>query len=75
MQSVLQCVLPKSFVVLQSLSAAIAFFYSEHLGMKWQLLILVITGTLGACTFFVVEWAQRAAPSDSNYDRISEQES
>jgi len=54
----------------QSLSAAIAFFYSSHLVMKWQLLILVITGLLGTLSFFKVEWKvyQRA----SQYSKVDE---
>ncbi|XP_071961166.1 UNC93-like protein MFSD11 [Antedon mediterranea] len=43
------------FKFTQSLAAAAGFFYSNHLQLEWQLLILVISGTLGTITFFMVE--------------------
>ncbi|XP_067940067.1 UNC93-like protein MFSD11 isoform X2 [Watersipora subatra] len=55
------------FKFVQSLSAAIAFFYSMYLVMKWQLLILVIMGTLGAVSFFKVAWS---ASKRTGYNHI-----
>lgn len=43
------------FKFFQSLTAAAGFFYSNILELQWQLLILVVTGTLGTITFFIVE--------------------
>ncbi|XP_064600722.1 UNC93-like protein MFSD11 [Liolophura sinensis] len=46
----------------QSVAAAIGFAYSLQLLLHWQLLILVVTGTLGAYAFCVIEWScNRAA--------------
>uniref|UniRef100_A0A0X3PMP0 UNC93-like protein MFSD11 n=1 Tax=Schistocephalus solidus TaxID=70667 RepID=A0A0X3PMP0_SCHSO len=39
----------------QSVASAIAFFYSPHLLLHWQVLILAVTATLGAFCFIVVE--------------------
>lgn len=44
------------FKFMQSLAAAIAFFYSLGLELQWQLLILVIFGTAGTITFCLAEW-------------------
>lgn len=44
------------FKFMQSLAAAIGFFYSLGLELPWQLLILVIFGTAGTVTFSIVEW-------------------
>ncbi|GAB6020258.1 DUF895 domain membrane protein [Chamberlinius hualienensis] len=44
------------FKFMQSLSAAVAFFYSLGLEMQYQLLILAIFGTIGTVTFCIVEW-------------------
>ncbi|XP_071493100.1 UNC93-like protein MFSD11 [Diadema antillarum] len=43
------------FKFIQSSAAAIAFAYSNHLHLQWQLLALVLTGTMGALSFFYVE--------------------
>ncbi|OCT63013.1 UNC93-like protein MFSD11 [Xenopus laevis] len=50
------------FKFVQSVSAAVAFFYSNYLLLHWQLLILVIFGFFGTISFFFVEWglAQRS---------------
>lgn len=45
------------FKFVQSLTAAIAFFYSGSLILHWQLLILVVLGTLGTLCFCIVEWS------------------
>ncbi|XP_078349107.1 UNC93-like protein MFSD11 isoform X2 [Oculina patagonica] len=47
------------FKFVQSLTAAIAFFYSLKLFLKWQLLILVISSFFGTIGFFLVEWKAR----------------
>lgn len=55
---------------LQSIMAAVAFFYSNFLLLHWQLLILVIVGFLGSVTFFVAEWVTESRRRDSDYDSI-----
>jgi len=47
------------FKFMQSMSAAIAFFYSPWLKLQWQLLIVVIFDILGTVAFCKVEWAAR----------------
>lgn len=39
----------------QSVAAAIGFFYSTYIGLKWQLLILVVLAFCGTLSFFKVE--------------------
>uniref|UniRef100_A0A3Q2PXA3 UNC93-like protein MFSD11 n=1 Tax=Fundulus heteroclitus TaxID=8078 RepID=A0A3Q2PXA3_FUNHE len=46
------------FKFIQSVSAAVAFFYSGYLLLTWQLLLLVIMGFTGTLCFFVVERMQ-----------------
>ncbi|XP_032442880.1 UNC93-like protein MFSD11 [Xiphophorus hellerii] len=46
------------FKFIQSVSAAVAFFYSGYLLLTWQLLLLVILGFAGTLCFFVVERIQ-----------------
>ncbi|XP_054726272.1 UNC93-like protein MFSD11 [Anastrepha obliqua] len=57
------------FKFTQSIAAAISFFYSSHLGLRAQLGILVVFGTIGTACFCIVEWAvkrrQRESPEDS----------
>ena len=48
------------FKFTQSVAAAIGFFYSAILGLKAQLLILVITAFLGTMSFFIVERMAKA---------------
>lgn len=55
---------------LQSITAAVAFFYSNYLLLHWQLLIMVLTGFLGTITFFMVEWGVISRQRDSDYDSI-----
>ncbi|XP_026785699.2 UNC93-like protein MFSD11 [Pangasianodon hypophthalmus] len=43
------------FKFVQSIFAAVAFFYSGYLLLCWQLLIMVILGFMGTLCFFVVE--------------------
>uniref|UniRef100_A0A8C7XCE0 UNC93-like protein MFSD11 n=1 Tax=Oryzias sinensis TaxID=183150 RepID=A0A8C7XCE0_9TELE len=46
------------FKFIQSVSAAVAFFYSGYLMLMWQLLLMVILGFTGTLCFFVVERMQ-----------------
>ncbi|PWA17853.1 hypothetical protein CCH79_00008212 [Gambusia affinis] len=46
------------FKFIQSVSAAVAFFYSGYLLLTWQLLLLVVLGFTGTLCFFVVERIQ-----------------
>lgn len=43
----------------QSVAAALSFVYSTHLGLRVQMAILVVTGTIGTIAFYTVEWAQK----------------
>ena len=47
------------FKFMQSLSRAIAFFYSPYLTLQWQLLIAVVLDVAGTVTFCMVEWESR----------------
>ncbi|NXC16567.1 MFS11 protein, partial [Corythaeola cristata] len=49
------------FKFVQSICAAIAYFYSNYFLLQWQLLIMVIVGFFGTITFFTVEWEAAAA--------------
>lgn len=55
---------------LQSIMAALAFFYSNYLLLHWQLLILVVTGFLGSMTFFMAEGLAESSRRESDYDSI-----
>lgn len=46
------------FKFIQSVFAAVAFFYSGHLMLMWQLLVMVALGFSGTLCFFVVERMQ-----------------
>lgn len=46
------------FKFIQSIFAAVAFFYSGYLALMWQLLLMVILGFAGTLCFFVVERMQ-----------------
>ncbi|XP_033998118.1 UNC93-like protein MFSD11 [Trematomus bernacchii] len=46
------------FKFIQSVFAAVAFFYSGYILLKWQLLLMVILGFTGTLCFFVVERVQ-----------------
>ncbi|XP_077412486.1 UNC93-like protein MFSD11 [Vanacampus margaritifer] len=59
------------FKFIQSILAALAFFYSNFLLLHWQLLIMVVLGFAGSLTFFVAEWrVQAGAVEDPRYDSI-----
>lgn len=55
---------------LQSIMAALAFFYSNYLLLHWQLLILVVVGFLGSVTFFMAEGVAESSRRESDYDSI-----
>ncbi|XP_019949975.2 UNC93-like protein MFSD11 [Paralichthys olivaceus] len=46
------------FKFIQSVFAAVAFFYSGYVLLMWQLLLMVILGFVGTLSFFVVERIQ-----------------
>uniref|UniRef100_A0AAQ5ZUM0 UNC93-like protein MFSD11 n=1 Tax=Amphiprion ocellaris TaxID=80972 RepID=A0AAQ5ZUM0_AMPOC len=46
------------FKFIQSIFAAVAFFYSGYLLLMWQLLLMVVLGFAGTLCFFVVERMQ-----------------
>ncbi|XP_069337844.1 UNC93-like protein MFSD11 isoform X2 [Eulemur rufifrons] len=48
------------FKFVQSICAAMAFFYSNYLLLHWQLLVMVIFGFFGTISFFAVEWEAAA---------------
>merc|ERR1719319_1174058 len=52
------------FKFMQSLSCAIAFFYSPFLSLQWQLLAAVVLDVIGTVAFCKVEWrsSQGGAP-------------
>ncbi|XP_067860283.1 UNC93-like protein MFSD11 isoform X2 [Heptranchias perlo] len=54
----------------QSISAAIAFGYSNYLLLQWQLLILGVAGFFGTISFILVERKAETISHGSNYDRI-----
>lgn len=58
------------FKFIQSIMAAIAFFYSNYFLLHWQLLILVLSGFLGTVTFFGAEWIAESGRDQSDYDSI-----
>ncbi|KAI8130345.1 hypothetical protein FF38_03408 [Lucilia cuprina] len=62
------------FKFTQSVAAAISFFYSSHLGLRAQLGILVVTGTIGAACFCIVEWRakRRAREESQDVSEVSE---
>ncbi|XP_042360472.1 UNC93-like protein MFSD11 [Plectropomus leopardus] len=59
-----------TFKFIQSIMAALAFFYSNYLLLHWQLLILVVVGFLGTITFFWAEWMAESNRRESDYDSI-----
>ncbi|XP_064171114.1 UNC93-like protein MFSD11 isoform X1 [Anguilla rostrata] len=46
------------FKFIQSICAALAFFYSGYLLLSWQLLLMVLLGFVGTLCFFLVEKIQ-----------------
>uniref|UniRef100_A0A8C7GLD4 Major facilitator superfamily domain containing 11 n=1 Tax=Oncorhynchus kisutch TaxID=8019 RepID=A0A8C7GLD4_ONCKI len=58
------------FKFVQSITAALAFFYSNYLLLHWQLLIMVVVGFLGTLSFLVAEWVVVSSRRDTDYDSI-----
>ncbi|XP_077590750.1 UNC93-like protein MFSD11 [Stigmatopora nigra] len=59
------------FKFIQSILAALAFFYSNFLALSWQLLIMVVLGFVGTLTFFAAERrAQALACQDPHQEGI-----
>ncbi|KFZ69295.1 UNC93-like MFSD11 [Podiceps cristatus] len=60
------------FKFVQSICAAVAYFYSNYFLLQWQLLIMVVVGFFGTITFFTVEWKAAAdlAARGSDYSSI-----
>lgn len=58
------------FKFIQSIMAALAFYYSNYLLLHWQLLILVLVGSLGTVTFFKAEHMAESSRRESDYDSI-----
>ncbi|NXD10659.1 MFS11 protein, partial [Nothocercus nigrocapillus] len=59
------------FKFVQSICAAVAYFYSNYFLLQWQLLIMVVVGFFGTVTFFVVEWEAAAfVARSSDYSSI-----
>jgi len=56
------------FKFMQSMSAAVAFFYSPYLSLQWQLLLAVILDILGTVAFCLVEWETKHRSSLSEED-------
>ncbi|NXK41960.1 MFS11 protein, partial [Piprites chloris] len=59
------------FKFVQSICAAVAYFYSNYFLLQWQLLIMVIMGFFGTITFFTVEWEAAAAQAARGSDYSS----
>ncbi|XP_027741903.1 UNC93-like protein MFSD11 [Empidonax traillii] len=59
------------FKFVQSICAAVAYFYSNYFLLQWQLLIMVIVGFFGTITFFTVEWEAAAAQAARGSDYSS----
>lgn len=55
------------FKFIQSVFAAVAFFYSGYLLLMWQLLLMVVLGFTGTLCFFVVERTQNFAVDIQEY--------
>nr|XP_013002533.1 UNC93-like protein MFSD11 isoform X1 [Cavia porcellus] len=59
------------FKFVQSICAAVAFFYSNYLLLHWQLLVMVVFGFWGTLSFFAVEWdAAAVVARGSDYRSI-----
>ncbi|XP_048346710.1 UNC93-like protein MFSD11 [Sphaerodactylus townsendi] len=54
------------FKFIQSVCAAIAFFYSNYLLLQWQLLIMTVVGFFGTISFFTAEWEAPAFVAKNN---------
>ena len=47
------------FKSIQTLGAALAFFYSTYIQLQWQLLVLVMFSTTGTVAFCAVDRTER----------------
>lgn len=59
-----------AFKFIQSITAAVAFAYSNYLLLHWQLLVLVVFGFLGSVTFFMADALAESSRRESDYDCI-----
>ncbi|TKS92155.1 UNC93-like protein MFSD11 [Collichthys lucidus] len=55
------------FKFIQSIFAAVAFFYSGYLVLMWQLLLMIVLGFTGTLCFFVVERMQNFSADLQEY--------
>ncbi|KAM9779852.1 UNC93-like protein MFSD11 [Neosynchiropus ocellatus] len=55
------------FKFIQSVFAAVAFFYSGYLRLMWQLLLMVALGFTGTLCFFIVERMQNISADMQEY--------
>ncbi|XP_008327509.1 UNC93-like protein MFSD11 isoform X2 [Cynoglossus semilaevis] len=55
------------FKFIQSVFAAVAFFYSGYVLLMWQLLLMVVLGFTGTLCFFVVERMQNFSADTQEY--------
>uniref|UniRef100_A0A8C2E8X5 UNC93-like protein MFSD11 n=1 Tax=Cyprinus carpio TaxID=7962 RepID=A0A8C2E8X5_CYPCA len=55
------------FKFIQSMFAAVAFFYSGYILLTWQLLVMVIMGFTGTLCFFMVERMQNMSADIQEY--------
>ncbi|XP_055046062.2 UNC93-like protein MFSD11 [Misgurnus anguillicaudatus] len=55
------------FKFIQSIFAAVAFFYSGYILLTWQLLVMVILGFIGTLCFFMVERMQNVSADTHEY--------
>ena len=51
----------------QSVLSAVAYFYSNHLELPYQLLILAISCISGTITFFIIDLHNRRAQHGADY--------
>uniref|UniRef100_A0A671SHH1 UNC93-like protein MFSD11 n=1 Tax=Sinocyclocheilus anshuiensis TaxID=1608454 RepID=A0A671SHH1_9TELE len=55
------------FKFIQSIFAAVAFFYSGYILLTWQLLVMVVMGFTGTLCFFMVERMQNMSADTQEY--------
>ncbi|XP_016392393.1 UNC93-like protein MFSD11 [Sinocyclocheilus rhinocerous] len=55
------------FKFIQSIFAAVAFFYSGYILLTWQLLVMVVMGFTGTLCFFMVERMQNMSADTQDY--------
>jgi MFS family permease len=57
------------FKFTQSIAAAISFAYSSYLGLRIQMIILVVLGVVGTASFYIVECAQRRKQAEESQEK------